>query len=55
MYLSLFFTAVLVVLIPPQNMFKIFPQISGLENVAFAKGWYWNLAIAIEDILFNLD
>ena len=26
MYLNLFYTAVLVVLIPPQNMFKMFPQ-----------------------------
>ena len=55
MDLSLFYTELLVVLIPPQNMFEIFPQISGLENIAFVKGWYWYLAIAIEAILFNLD
>ena len=28
----------LVFLIPPQNMFKMFPQISGLENFTFVKG-----------------
>ena len=54
-YLSLFYTEILVVLIPPQNMFKMFPQISGLENIAFVKGWWWYTAITIEAILFNLD
>ena len=37
MYFNLFFTAILAVLIPPQNMFKMFPQISVLENIAFVK------------------
>ena len=37
------------VLIPPQNMFKMFPQIPGLENIAFVKGYYWDLEINIED------
>ena len=55
MYHNLFYTAVLVVLIPPQNMSKIFPQILGLENIAFVKGCYWDLGITIEDPLFNLD
>ena len=55
MYLSLFYTSIMVVIIPPQNMFKIFPQISGLKNIAFFKGCYWDLAIIIESIRFNLD
>ena len=55
MYLNLFYTAVLVVLIPPQNVFKMFPHISGLENIAFVKSWYWDLSITIESISFNLD
>ena len=38
MYPNLFYTAILVVLIPPQNMFKMFPYISGLENITFVKG-----------------
>ena len=36
-YINLFYTSVLVVLIPPQNMFKMFPQISGLEISLFSK------------------
>ena len=54
-YLHLFYTEILVVLIPIQNMFKMFPHISVLENIAFVKGQYWDLSIAIEAILFNLD
>ena len=45
----------LVVLIPLQNMFKIFPQISGLENIAFIKGQYRDLAITIETAIFNFN
>ena len=44
----------LVVLIPPQNMFKMFPQISGLENITFFKRRYGNLAITIKAGLFNI-
>ena len=36
-------------------MFKMFLQISGLENTAYVKGWYGDLAITIKDVLFNLD
>ena len=36
-YLNLFYTVILVVLIPPKNMFKMFPHISGLENIYFIK------------------
>ena len=32
-----FYTAVLVFLIPPQNILKMFPHILGLENIAFVK------------------
>ena len=35
--LSIYFYRNLVVLIPPQNMFKMCPHISGLENIAFPK------------------
>ena len=38
MYLKLFYTAVFVVLIPPQNMFTMFPHILGTENIDFVKG-----------------
>ena len=55
MYINLFYTSILVVLIPPQNMFKMFPHISGLENIAFVKGWYGDIATTIEAIIFNLD
>ena len=54
MYLNVCYTEVLVVWIPPQNMFKMFPHISGLENIAFVKDWYWYTSITIEAILFNL-
>ena len=54
-YLNLFYTEILVVLIPPQNMFKMFPLISGLENIVIVKGWYWHILITIKAILFNLD
>ena len=37
----------------PQNMFKMFPHISGLENIAFAKGWYENIAITIKAVPIN--
>ena len=37
------------------NMFKTFPHISGLENIAFVKGLYGDLAITIEAVPFNLD
>ena len=45
----------LVVLIPPQNIFKLFPQIIGLENIVFVKGRYGDLEITIKTVLFNLD
>ena len=51
----LFYTEHLVGLILPKNMFKMFPQISGLKNIALVKGWHWDLVITIEDVLFNLD
>ena len=54
MYVNLFYTAVLVVLIPPRNMFKMFTQIQGLENITFFQSWYWYLAITIEASLFDL-
>ena len=38
----------------PQNRFKIFPQISGLENIDFVKGLYGDLAINIKVVPFNL-
>ena len=40
---------------PTPNMFKMFPHISGLENIASVQGWYWNIEITIEAILCNLD
>ena len=55
MYLNLFYTEILGGLIPPQNMFKMFPQISRLDNIAFVRGWYWGHTITIEAKLFNLD
>ena len=36
------------------NMLKMFPHISGPENIDFVKGWYWDLAIIIEAVLFNV-
>ena len=38
MHLKLFYMVILVFLISPQNMFQMFPQISGLENIYFVKG-----------------
>ena len=55
MYINLFYTKVLVVLIPPQNMFKMFPHILGLENIVLSKAYIGILQINIEAILFNLD
>ena len=56
MYINSSYTATLVVLIPPQNMFKMFPQISGLENIAlFSKAYIGIFQVTIETILFNLD
>ena len=43
MYLNLFYTANLVILIPPQNMFKMFTYISGLENIAFSEAYIGTL------------
>ena len=43
----------LVVLIPPQNMSKTFPQISGLENIDFVKVRHGDLAITINVVLLN--
>ena len=54
-YINLLYTSILVVLISSQNMCKIFPHISWLENIALIKGWYWYFAITIEAILFVLD
>ena len=45
----------LVVLIPPQSMFKMFPQTSGLENIALFKGGYGDIAITIDEVLLSLD
>ena len=45
---------IIVVLIPLQNIFKMFPQISGLENISIVKLRYGDLAILIKDIMFNL-
>ena len=45
----------LVVLILPQNMFKIFPHIVGLENSNFVKGRYEDVAVTINKVIFNLD
>ena len=53
-YLNLFYIEILGVLIPLQNMFKMFPKISGLENITFVKGRYWDIAVTIESIIFNL-
>ena len=33
----------------------MFPRISGIENVAFFKGRYGDLAINIDAVPFNLD
>ena len=38
----------------PKYVFNMFPQISGLENIAFAKGGYGDLAITINVVLFSL-
>ena len=35
-------------------MFKMFPHISGLENIYSVKGSYWDIAVTIEDIIFDL-
>ena len=35
-------------------MFKMFPQISGLENIDFVKDLYEYLAITIKYVLLNL-
>ena len=51
MHLNLFCTEIFVVLIPPQSMFKMFPQLLWPENISFVKGWYWCPAITINDIL----
>ena len=36
-------------------MCKMFPNISWLENIAFVKGWYWDIAITIKATIFNLN
>ena len=43
-----------VVLTPPQNIFKMFPHISGVENKYFPKANVEILKIIIEAVLFNL-
>ena len=55
MYINFFNAAVLAVLIPPQNVFKMFPQILGLENIAVSKDDIGILQITIGSILFNLE
>ena len=55
MYIDFFNAAVLAVLIPPQNVFKMFPQILGLENIAVSKDDIGILQITIGSILFNLE
>ena len=54
-HLSIYFVQEFGGVIPPQNMLKMFPQISGLENIAFIKGWYGDLAITIDAQDFHLD
>ena len=45
----------LLVLIPPQNMFKVFLHISGIWNIAFSKADMGTLQIITKVVLFNLD
>ena len=55
MYLNLFYTSIFGGFNYTPNMFKMCPQVSVLENIASVKGWYWDLEITIEYIIFNLD
>ena len=44
-----------VVLTPLQNIFKMFPHISAVENIDFPKAYLGILQITIKAFLFNLD